>query len=87
MRKEEKGRHQPIVFDAQALLKNQKMALLVVLRGAFLGGIGTLLFNEFWYFLKMKVSFLLNQFFKQSKRLLFLSFFSFFINFLKKIEG
>ena len=48
-----------IVFDAQALLKNQKMALLVVLRWAFLGGIGTLLFNEFWYFLKMKVSFLL----------------------------
>ena len=48
-----------IVFDAQALLKNQKMALLVVLRGAFLGGIGTLLFNESWYFLKMKVSFLL----------------------------
>ena len=38
-----------IVFDAQALLKNQKMALLVVLRG----GIGTLLFNEFWYFLKI----------------------------------
>ena len=35
-----------IVFDAQALLKNQKMALLVVLRGSFLGVIGTLLFNE-----------------------------------------
>ena len=48
-----------LVFDAQASLKNQKMALLVFLRGAFLGGIGTLLFNEFWYFLKMKVSFLL----------------------------
>ena len=48
-----------IVFDAQASLKNQKMALLVVLRGAFLGGIGTLIFNEFWYFLKVKVSFLL----------------------------
>ena len=47
-----------IVFDAQALLKNQKVALLVVLRGAFLGGIGTLVFNEIWYFLKMKVSFL-----------------------------
>ena len=26
------------------------MALLVFLRGAFLGGIGTLLFNEFWCF-------------------------------------
>ena len=39
-----------IVFDAQALLKNQKVALLIVLRGAFLGGIGTLFFNEFWYF-------------------------------------
>ena len=48
-----------IVFDAQASLKNQKMALLVVLREAFLGGIGTMLFNEFWFFLKMKVSFLL----------------------------
>ena len=34
----------PIVFDAQASLKNQKMALLVVLRGSFLGVIGTLLF-------------------------------------------
>ena len=42
---------------AKALLKNQKMALLVVLRGSFLGVIGTLLFNEFWYFLKVKVSF------------------------------
>ena len=48
-----------LVFDAQASLKNQKIALLVFLRGAFLGGIGTLLFNEFWYFLKMKVSSLL----------------------------
>ena len=48
-----------IVFDAQASQKNQKMALLVVLRGSFLGVIGTLLFNEFWYFLKVKVSFLL----------------------------
>ena len=48
-----------IVFDAQALLKNQKMALLVFLRGSFLGVIGTLLFIEFWCFLKMKVSFLL----------------------------
>ena len=48
-----------IVFDAQASLKNQKMALPVVLRGAFLGVIGTLLFNEFWYFLKVKLSFLL----------------------------
>ena len=48
-----------IVFDAQALPKNQKMALLVVLRGSFLGVIGTLLFNEFCYFLKVKVSFLL----------------------------
>ena len=47
------------VFDAQASLKNQKMALLVVLRGLFLGIIGTLLFNEFWYFLMVKVSFLL----------------------------
>ena len=46
-----------IVFDSQASLKNQKVALLEVLRGAFLGG--TLLFNEFWSFLKMKVSFLL----------------------------
>ena len=53
------GKRLEIVFDTQALLKNQKMALLVVLRGAFLGGIGTLLFNEFWHFLKMKVSFLL----------------------------
>ena len=48
-----------IVFDAQASLKNQKIALLVVLRGSFLGVIGTLLSNEFWYFLKTKVSFLL----------------------------
>ena len=48
-----------IVFDAQASLKNQKMALLVFLRGSFLGVIGTLLFNEFWCFLKMTVSFLL----------------------------
>ena len=48
-----------IVFEAQASLKNQKMALLVFLRGAFLGVIGTLLFNEFWCFLKMKVSFFL----------------------------
>ena len=48
-----------IVFDAQAMLKNQKMVLLVILRGAFLCGIGTLLFNELWYFLKIKVSFLL----------------------------
>ena len=39
-----------IVFDAQTSLKNQKMALLVVLRVAFLGGIGTLLFNEFGTF-------------------------------------
>ena len=39
-----------IVFGAQASLKNQKMGLLVVLGGGtFLGGIGTLLFNEFWY--------------------------------------
>ena len=48
-----------IVFDAQALLKNQKMALLVFLRGSFLGVIGTLLFSEIWCFLKMKISFLL----------------------------
>ena len=48
-----------IVLDAQALLKNQKVALLVVLRGTFLGDIGNLVFNEFWYFLKIKVSFLL----------------------------
>ena len=27
-----------IVFDAQALLKNQKVALLVVLRGGIFGG-------------------------------------------------
>ena len=47
-----------MVFDAQALLKNQKVASPVVLGGAFLGGIGTLLFNEYWYFLKMMVSFL-----------------------------
>ena len=40
-----------IVFDAQASLKIQKVVLLVVLRGAFLGGIiGTLVFNKFWYF-------------------------------------
>ena len=36
-----------IVFDAQALLKNQKVALLAALRGAFLGNIGNLVFNEF----------------------------------------
>ena len=35
---------QAMVFDAQASLKNQKMALLVVLRGSFLGVVGTLLF-------------------------------------------
>ena len=40
----------PIVFDAQALLKNPRVALLEVLRGTFLGGIDTLVFNEFWYF-------------------------------------
>ena len=54
------------LFDAQAWLINQKVALLVVLRGAFLGGIGILVLNQFWYFLKMKVSFLLSWFFKQS---------------------
>ena len=36
-----------IVFDAQALLENQKVVLPEVLRGAFLGGIGNLVFNEF----------------------------------------
>ena len=36
-----------IVFDAQASLKIQKVALLVVLRGPFLGGIDNLIFNEF----------------------------------------
>ena len=73
-----------MVFDAQASLKHQKMALLVVLSGggAFLGGIGTLHFNEFWYFLKIKLLFLLYWFFKQPKRILFLPFFIFFI--LKK---
>ena len=73
-----------IVFDAQALLKNQKMALLAVLRGSFLGVIGTLLFNESWYFLKMKVSFFLYRFFKQFKKVLFLPFFHFLLNFFKK---
>ena len=53
------GECRSIVFDAEASLKNQKVAILVVLRGAFLGGIGTLVLNEFWYFFKMKVSFLL----------------------------
>ena len=50
-----------IVFDVQALLKNQKVVLIVVLRSIVSSevGIGTLLFNEFCYFLKMKVSFLL----------------------------
>ena len=76
-----------IVFDAQASLKNQKMTLLVVPRGSFLGVIGTLLFNEFRYFLKMKVSFLLYWFFNQSKRVLFLSFFHLLLIFLKKMEG
>ena len=76
-----------IVFDAQASLKIQKVALLVVLRGAFLGGISTLLFNKFWYFLKMKVSFLLHWFFKQSKRVLFLPFCHFLLICLKKIGG
>ena len=71
-----------MVFDAQDLLKNQKMALLVVLRD-FLGGIGTLPFNEFWYFLKMKVSFLLYWFFKQSKRVLFIPFFHLLLSFFK----
>ena len=64
-----------IVFDAHALQKNQKVVLLVVLRGAFLRGNGTLVFNEFWYFLKMEVSFLLYRFFNQSKRVLFQPFF------------
>ena len=76
-----------IVFDAKASLENQKMALLVVMRGGFLRGIGTLLCNEFWYFLKMKVSFLLFWFFKQSKRVLFLPFFQFLLIFLKKLRG
>ena len=46
---------QLILFDAQALLKNQKMALLMDLRGALLGGIGTLLLDEFWYFFEDEV--------------------------------
>ena len=75
-----------IVFDAQASLKNQKMGGTSSSEGGFLGGIGTLLFNEFWHFLKVKVSFLLYWFLKQSKRVLFLSFFHLLL-FFWKIEG
>ena len=64
-----------IVCDAQALLKKSKGGVT----SSSEGGIGTLVFNEIWYFLKMKVSFLLYWFFKQSKRVLFLPFFHFLL--------
>ena len=71
-----------MVFDSQASLKNQKVALLVVLRGAFLGGIGTLVFRESWHFLRIK-------YIDSSSNLkeFYLYHFFIFINFFEKIEG
>ena len=47
-----------MVFVDQASFKNLKVALPVVLKGAFLGDISNLVFSEFQYFLKIKASFL-----------------------------
>ena len=54
---------------------------------AFLLGIANLVFNEFWYFLKIEVSFLLYWFFKQLKRGTFVPFIHFFKFFFEKIRG
>ena len=48
--------------------KKSKGGITSSSEGAFLVGIGTLLFNEFWYILKMKVSFFLYWFFKSSSK-------------------